>query len=103
MLYLAVSGGLKPDGSAKAADDTASKLSVPKERIATLEKDLQKARSWEGQDAAGKDSVRNGSSGNGASGATNAKYCLSETSEKNFSGNLPPLLSRNLRRICLSL
>ncbi|XP_041675273.1 uncharacterized protein LOC121530367 [Drosophila eugracilis] len=66
------SGAPKPDRSGQDTDTTTAKFAALMERIATLERELQKARSGEGQDAAARDPVRNGSSGIGASGAANA-------------------------------
>nr|XP_044252270.1 uncharacterized protein LOC123003532 [Drosophila takahashii] len=90
------SGAPKLDRSGQDTDTTTAKFAALMERIASLERELQKARSGEGQDAAARDPVRNGSSGIGASGAANAPPCLSATPGQNLSGNLPPLLSGNL-------
>ncbi|XP_041674289.1 uncharacterized protein LOC121530020 [Drosophila eugracilis] len=56
------SGAPKPDRSGQDTDTTTAKFAALMERIATLERELQKARSGEGQDAAARDPVRNGSS-----------------------------------------
>lgn len=72
-------GTLQPERSGQNTSSATVKVSTLLERIATLEKELTKARANGGQVEAGRNPVENGLSGNRVSGATNTPLCMSET------------------------
>ncbi|XP_044317429.1 uncharacterized protein LOC123038042 [Drosophila rhopaloa] len=97
------SADLQPaGGSRQESVPTSAQVTALMERIASLEEELQRARASEGHDAAARNPVGIGSSGNRVSETANATPCLSgqNLSEKlvtpSLHGQLPPYLSGDL-------